>query len=52
MLLYPSSQEITTSFGKFQKGRDNRNLCKLGFVTVLDNMGKLDLNIGTGILKK
>lgn len=52
MLLYPSSKEITTSFGKFHKGRDNENLCKLGFVNVLDNMGKLDLNIGTGILEK
>jgi 5-methylcytosine-specific restriction enzyme subunit McrC len=51
-LLYPSSKELTTSFGKSHKGRENKNLCKLGFVNVLDNMGKLDLNIGTGILEK
>ncbi len=49
ILLYPSSNPEKTNFGKFHKGREKENLCKLGFVKV--NKGKeLDLNIGIKVL--
>jgi 5-methylcytosine-specific restriction enzyme subunit McrC len=50
MLLYPTTKELTTDFGKFHKGRDNNNLCKLGFVKVM-NGNELNLKIGNNILK-
>ena len=50
ILLYPSSDPEDTEFGKFHKGRDGRNLCKLGFVKV--NSGKeLEQKIGLNVLK-
>lgn len=49
MLLYPTSKELKTDFGKFHKGRDENNLCKLGFVKVMEN-NQLDLDIGKNIL--
>lgn len=52
MLLYPKVQDYPESFGTFHKGRANGNTCKLGFVDVLDNTGRLDLNIGEAILDK
>ncbi|OEY72815.1 McrC family protein [Salegentibacter salarius] len=49
ILLYPSSNPPKTTFGKFHKGREEDNLCKLGFVKV--NVGKeLDLDIGKNVL--
>lgn len=50
MLLYPTTKVMTTTFGKFHKGRSSDNLCKLGFVKVME--GKI-LNelIGEEILK-
>jgi 5-methylcytosine-specific restriction enzyme subunit McrC len=45
MLLYPTTNIKNTSFGKFHKGRDGENLCKLGFVKVMN--GK-DLNLEIG----
>lgn len=50
MLLYPTIKELMTSFGKFHKGRDNDNLCKLGFVKVMKG-NTLNLEIGDEILK-
>jgi 5-methylcytosine-specific restriction enzyme subunit McrC len=52
MLLYPKVQDYPESFGTFHKGRASGNTCKLGFVDVLDNEGRLDLNIGQAILEK
>lgn len=52
MLLYPKIQEFPEKFGTFHKGRDNGNSCKLGFINVLDDTGKLDYGIGTTILEK
>lgn len=52
MLLYPKITDYPEAFGTFHKGRDNGNACKLGFINVLDSMGKLDLGIGRVILKK
>lgn len=52
MLLYPLIVEYPESYGAFHKGRINGNSCKLGFVRVLDNFGKLDLEIGKVILAK
>lgn len=52
MLLYPTSKKMTAPFGKFHKGRDKVNVCKLGFINVLDQTGKLDMNIGKAILEK
>ena len=50
ILLYPSSKPESTNFGKFHKGREKENLCKLGFVKV--NNGKdLDPNIGVKVLE-
>lgn len=50
MLLYPTTKHLSTSFGKFHKGRLNDNLCKLGFIKVM-NGSELDLNIGVQIKK-
>ena len=50
MLLYPSSKVLITDFGKFHKGKQTDNLCKLGFINVLDGNGKLDLNIGKVVM--
>lgn len=52
MLLYPKITDYPESFGTFHKGRENGNACKLGFINVLDNTGKLDLGIGKVILQK
>lgn len=41
LLLYPSSNPVETTFGKFHKGREKKNLCKIGFVQVMD---EYDLN--------
>lgn len=50
MLLYPTTKEIVTNFGKFHKGREKDNHCKLGFIKVM-NGNELDLNIGRKILE-
>lgn len=52
MLLYPKIQDYPEKFGTFHKGRDNGNSCKLGFINVLDDAGKLDYGIGKIILEK
>jgi 5-methylcytosine-specific restriction enzyme subunit McrC len=52
MLLYPKTVDYPEYFGSFHKGRESGNACKLGFINVLDDAGKLDLNIGTKILRK
>lgn len=52
MLLYPKITDYPESFGTFHKGKQNGNACKLGFINVLDNAGKLDLGIGKVILEK
>jgi 5-methylcytosine-specific restriction enzyme subunit McrC len=52
MLLYPKIIDYPEAFGTFHKGRDSGNSCKLGFINVLDDLGKLDLNIGEKILNK
>jgi len=49
MLLYPTTKELTTGFGKFHKGRDHENLCKLGFIKVM-NGRVLNEQIGKEIL--
>lgn len=50
MLLYPSSKVLITDFGKFHKGKQSNNLCKLGFVNVIDSNGNLDLKIGKVVM--
>lgn len=50
MLLYPTSKELLTDFGKFHKGRTEENMCKLGFIKVMDGL-ELNTNIGLEILK-
>jgi len=49
MLLYPTSKELITDFGKFHKGRVEDNLCKLGFIKVMIGR-ELNVNIGNEIL--
>jgi 5-methylcytosine-specific restriction enzyme subunit McrC len=51
MLLYPTSKLINTEFGKFHKGKTSDNLCKLGFVNVIDSKGNLNLKIGNEIIE-
>lgn len=50
LLLYPSSNPVQTKFGKFHKGREKDNLCKLGFVKVMQEEG-LNGNLGKEILQ-
>jgi 5-methylcytosine-specific restriction enzyme subunit McrC len=50
MLLYPTTKELNTNFGKFHKGKDGDNLCKLGFVKVMKG-NELNTNIGLEILR-
>jgi 5-methylcytosine-specific restriction enzyme subunit McrC len=52
MLLYPQVVEYSETFGIFHKGREAGTACKLGFVSILDSTGKLDLEIGKTILEK
>lgn len=54
MLLYPNSNEINESFGRFWKGADlpENNLCKVGFIHVLNKQNQLDFEIGNKILEK
>lgn len=49
MLLYPTTKPLTSEFGKFHKGRSTNNLCKLGFVKVMEGK-KLNDQIGQEIL--
>ncbi|MFL2569987.1 MAG: McrC family protein [Flavobacteriales bacterium] len=38
ILIYPNSNQITTSYGKFHKGIANKeNLCKIGFIKIWDS---------------
>jgi 5-methylcytosine-specific restriction enzyme subunit McrC len=53
MLLYPAYDNTADSdFGKYHKGRSTDNLCKIGFVSVLDKDGKLSSSIASDVLKK
>jgi 5-methylcytosine-specific restriction enzyme subunit McrC len=51
MLLYPQTSETNEKFGKFHKGREGENSCKLGFINIFDS-DNLDLEIGSKILDK
>ncbi len=50
MLLYPSSNPKETNFGKFHKGKEGENKCKMGFVQVM-NGTVLNGNLGIEILE-
>lgn len=50
MLLYPTTKDLKTNFGKFHKGREGDNLCKLGFVKVMKGR-ELNSDIGYEILE-
>lgn len=52
VLLYPQVEKISESFGKFHKGREDGNHCKLGFVDIFDDAGELDLDAGISIFQK
>ena len=54
LLLYPATKLVNESFGNFWKGRENPELnqCKVGFINVLSENGKLDYAIGEKILEK
>ena len=52
MLLYPNINGYKEDFGAFHKGKDGENKCKLGFINLLDESGKLDEGIGQVILGK
>jgi 5-methylcytosine-specific restriction enzyme subunit McrC len=52
ILLYPGSEKLEEKFGKFHKGKTSENMCKVGFINVLNSEGKLDRGIGKRILDK
>lgn len=52
ILLYPGSEKFDGDFGNFHKGRPGVNQCKVGFINVLNEEGKLDRGIGSRILGK
>ena len=53
ILLYPAHGNNTDSpYGKFHRGKDGGNHCKLAFVSVLDGQGALNTNIASEILGK
>ena len=52
MLLYPEVNPQIEKFGWFHKGRSTENHCKVGFVSIFDQDGLLDRNIGNIILSK
>lgn len=52
ILLYPGSEALEEKFGNFHKGRQGVNQCKVGFINVLNEDGKLDRDIGERILRK
>lgn len=52
MLIYPEVDSVSETFGTFYRGRTGDNKCKLGFVSVLDAEGKLNMNVGETIFRK
>ncbi len=53
ILLYPQyGQAVDSDFGKFHKGKNGLNHCKIAFVHVLDESGKLNGEIASQILLK
>ncbi len=52
ILLYPQLTKYPEYFGTFHKGSSPENKCKIGFVKVLDDSGKLDYKIGNTIIDK
>ncbi len=50
MLLYPTTKGLSTDFGRFHKGREARNLCKLGFIRVMTGT-TLNPRIGEEIIE-
>ncbi|RCW36788.1 McrC family protein [Marinilabilia salmonicolor] len=52
MLLYPEARSsVSNHFRSFHKGRTGDNFCKTGFVSVLDETGNLNPNIGMEIIR-
>lgn len=53
ILLYPQyGKAVDSDFGKFHKGKNGLNHCKIAFVHVLDENGKLNGDIASQILLK
>ena len=52
ILLYPGSEILEEKFGNFHKGRQDGNQCKVGFISVLNENGKLDRQIADRIMGK
>lgn len=52
LLLYPRTQSEMDISGSFYKSILEVNRCKIGFVSVLDDEGCLDLEIGKRVLEK
>ena len=52
ILLYPGAESLEEKFGNFHKGRQGGNQCKVGFINVLNETGKLDRQIAERILGK
>jgi len=52
ILLYPEITPQSEYFGHFHKGRADQNSCKVAFVSIFDQNGLLDKNIGNSIFSK
>jgi len=53
MLLYPKSEEINDgAFGKYHKGRNSDNFCKVGFISVFDEYNQLNQRISKEVINK
>lgn len=52
MLLYPMVEKFPEEYGTYHKGKEGGNKCKIGFINILDDKGKLDFSIGEEILNK
>jgi len=52
ILLYPKLKPQSEYFGHFHKGRTEENCCKVAYISIFDQDGSLDGNIGSVILGK
>ena len=52
ILLYPEITPQPEYFGKFHKGRETVNYCKLGFVSIFNDDLTLNKEIGNLIINK
>jgi 5-methylcytosine-specific restriction enzyme subunit McrC len=52
LLLYPKVTQTDGNFGKYHQGHQDGHYCKIAFIDVLGEDGKLNRYIGKDILQK